>query len=80
MRCPPGTEIATLLTRIEVDAADPPLPPRAKPIGPVYDEATAHADWRRAWLGRWRRTENSGAGSWLRPPRSPFSTPPASGA
>jgi carbamate kinase len=38
---PPGTEIATLLTRIEVDAADPAFTAPSKPIGPVYDEATA---------------------------------------
>jgi carbamate kinase len=38
---PAGTEIATLLTRIEVDAADPAFAKPSKPIGPVYDEATA---------------------------------------
>lgn len=38
---PPGTEIATLLTRIEVDADDPAFAAPSKPIGPVYDEATA---------------------------------------
>ena len=38
---PAGTEIATLLTRIEVDAADPAFAAPSKPIGPVYDEETA---------------------------------------
>jgi carbamate kinase len=38
---PLGTEIATLLTRIEVAAADPAFAAPSKPIGPVYDEATA---------------------------------------
>lgn len=39
---PPDTEIATLLTRIEVDANDPAFATPSKPIGPTYDEATAH--------------------------------------
>lgn len=37
----PGLEIATLLTRIEVDAHDPAFAAPTKPIGPVYDETTA---------------------------------------
>ena len=35
--------LATLLTMIEVDAADPAFANPTKPIGPVYDEATAKA-------------------------------------
>ncbi len=38
---PKGTEIATLLTCVRVDAADPAFGKPAKPIGPVYDEAAA---------------------------------------
>ncbi len=38
---PPGTEIATLLTRIEVDANDPAFAVPSKPIGAVFDETTA---------------------------------------
>lgn len=36
-----GREVATLLTRIEVDADDPAFDDPTKPIGPVYDESTA---------------------------------------
>jgi len=36
-----GREVATLLTRIEVDADDPAFEDPTKPIGPVYDESTA---------------------------------------
>ena len=38
---PPGAECATLLTRVEVDRADPAFDQPTKPIGPVYtaDEA-----------------------------------------
>ena len=38
---PTGTEIATLLTRIEVGVDDPAFSKPSKPIGQVYDEATA---------------------------------------
>lgn len=38
----PGLEVATLLTQVEVDPADPAFAAPTKPIGPVYDEATAH--------------------------------------
>jgi carbamate kinase len=34
-------EVATLLTQVVVDAADPAFESPTKPIGPVYDEATA---------------------------------------
>ncbi len=34
----PGREIATLLTQVEVDAADPAFRAPTKPIGPVYGE------------------------------------------
>jgi carbamate kinase len=33
---PPGSECATLLTRVEVDSADPAFDQPTKPIGPVY--------------------------------------------
>lgn len=38
---PSGAEIATLLTRVEVHADDPAFSAPSKPIGQVYDEATA---------------------------------------
>lgn len=46
----PGREIATLLTQVEVDAADPAFAAPTKPIGPVYGEAEMRAlagrtDW-----------------------------------
>jgi carbamate kinase len=37
----PGREVAALLTRVEVDAADPAFASPSKPIGPVYDAQTA---------------------------------------
>lgn len=38
---PPGRPLATLLTRIEVDRADPAFGAPSKPIGPVYTRAEA---------------------------------------
>jgi carbamate kinase len=38
---PAGQALATLLTMVEVDPADPAFRRPTKPIGPVYDEATA---------------------------------------
>ncbi len=58
---PPGRPMATLLTRIEVDPADPAFQHPTKPIGPVYDqeEAERHAvekSWTIAPDGaKWRR-------------------------
>jgi carbamate kinase len=40
---PASASIATLLTMIEVDPADPAFAHPTKPIGPVYDEASAAA-------------------------------------
>ncbi len=37
----PGREIATLLTQVEVDLADPAFSKPTKPIGPIYDQAEA---------------------------------------
>lgn len=46
----PGLEIATLLTQVEVDAADPAFATPTKPIGPVYDDAEARQlAARKAW-------------------------------
>jgi carbamate kinase len=39
----PGREIATLLTQVEVDEADPAFAAPTKPIGPVYGEAEMRA-------------------------------------
>lgn len=39
----PGREIATLLTQTRVDAKDPAFATPSKPVGPVYDEATARS-------------------------------------
>jgi carbamate kinase len=46
----PGLEIATLLTQVAVDPADPAFATPTKPIGPIYDEAemrrlAAQAKW-----------------------------------
>jgi carbamate kinase len=37
----PGRDLATLLTQVEVDAADPAFADPSKPIGPVYGEREA---------------------------------------
>jgi len=37
----PDRDVATLLTRVEVDADDPAFARPTKPVGPVYDEAQA---------------------------------------
>ncbi len=37
----PGREIATLLTQVEVDLADPAFSKPTKPIGPIYGQAEA---------------------------------------
>jgi carbamate kinase len=64
---PAGTDIATLLTRIAVDENDPAFAAPSKPIGPVYDEATAKTlaaqrGWRVAPDGQyWRRVVPSPA-------------------
>jgi carbamate kinase len=38
MNALPGRPVATLLTQVSIDAADPALAEPSKPIGPVYDE------------------------------------------
>ena len=38
----PDRQVAALLTQVLVDRADPAFETPSKPIGPVYDEATAH--------------------------------------
>ena len=46
----PGRDIATLLTQVEVDPADPAFATPSKPIGPVYDEHEAReVSARTAW-------------------------------
>jgi carbamate kinase len=58
---PPGRPLATLLTRIEVDPADPAFARPTKPIGPVYGRAEAERlAAERGWTvapdgGSWRR-------------------------
>ena len=42
-RVMPGSEIVTLLTQTMVDPDDPAFATPSKPIGPLYDEATAKA-------------------------------------
>ena len=37
----PGRQVATLLTQVEVDPADPAFAHPTKPIGPLYEEAVA---------------------------------------
>jgi carbamate kinase len=57
----PGRPMATILTRIEVDPADPAFARPTKPIGPVYDRAEAERlavgkSWTIAPDGaKWRR-------------------------
>lgn len=38
-----GRHVATLLTRVEVDPADPAMARPSKPIGPLYDQAASEA-------------------------------------
>ena len=38
----PSRQVAALLTQVVVDRADPAFAAPSKPIGPVYDETTAH--------------------------------------
>ena len=58
----PDTELAVILTQVRVDADDPAFGAPSKPIGPVYDEATARRlATARGWsigedTGGWRRT------------------------
>ena len=58
---PEGQLFATLLTQTRVDPHDPAFASPTKPIGPVYDEATARPARSRARLGgrpdgdKWRR-------------------------
>ena len=49
-RLPEGHAVATLMTRVEVDAHDPAFGDPTKPIGPVYGVEEAH---RRATAGGW---------------------------
>ena len=49
---PAETPIATLLTMIEVDPADPAFDHPTKPIGPVYDREQARPSGSRARAGR----------------------------
>jgi carbamate kinase len=49
-RLPAGHAVATLVTRVEVDAHDPAFDHPTKPIGPVYEAAEAQ---RRAAAGGW---------------------------
>ena len=56
----PGRRVATLLTQVVVDAADPAFAAPSKPIGPVYRSRRAHAlatarDWTIARDGEWFR-------------------------
>ena len=65
---PPGTECATLLTRVEVDPADPAFQRATKPIGPIY---TAEAAVQIAAKHRWTMVEEA-AGHWRRVVPSPL--------
>src|ERR671910_298883 len=57
----PDRQVAALLTQVLVDRSDPAFAAPSKPIGPVYDEATAHRlAEERGWTvmrdgDRWRR-------------------------
>ncbi len=63
---PPDTAIATILTMVEVDAADPALGAPTKFIGPAYDDANAA---RLAAEKRWALRKDGGA--WRRVVPSP---------
>lgn len=59
---PRGTQIATLLTQVEIDPDDPALQRPEKPIGPVYGDAEMEKGqlshgWRMVeeTRGKWRR-------------------------
>ncbi|WP_395827705.1 carbamate kinase [Elstera sp.] len=58
---PAGADLATLLTQVRVDPADPAFLRPTKPIGPVYDEPTARRlEAERGWQcardgDKWRR-------------------------
>jgi carbamate kinase len=60
-RLPEGAPLATLLTQIRVDPADPAFQRPTKPIGPVYDQDTARRmETERGWSvapdgAGWRR-------------------------
>jgi len=64
---PPGTPLVTLLTQTRVDPADPAFAHPVKPIGPVYDEATAH---RLAGENHWTIAPDTGF--WRRVVASPM--------
>ncbi len=57
---PPNSRVATLLTQVVVDSADPAFSHPTKPIGPLYSEAEAHdlerqRGWQMANDGQHRR-------------------------
>ncbi len=64
-RLPPATLLATLLTQVRVDSADPAFQHPTKPIGPIYGAAEAKAlAAARAWTiapdgDHWRRVAPS---------------------
>ena len=51
-RLPFDMPLATVLTMVEVDPADPAFEDPTKFVGPVYDEAEAQSSGRRKGLGR----------------------------
>ena len=64
---PSEAPLATILTMVEVDPADPAFDDPTKFVGPIYDEAEARRAGRREGLGRSSRT----ATSWRRVVPSP---------
>lgn len=58
---PDGTQFATLLTQVRVDPSDPAFLHPTKPIGPIYDEASARRlEKEKGWIcakdgAAWRR-------------------------
>jgi carbamate kinase len=75
MNALPGRPVATLLTQVSVDAADPAFAQPSKPIGPVYDERAgeqlaAERGWAlartaTAFAGSSRRRSRGRSSSWL---------------
>jgi carbamate kinase len=67
----PGREIATLLTQVEVDPAEPAFASPSKPIGPIYDEhEAAQISARTGWT--FVKDGEGTAAPWLRLCRAEF--------
>ena len=66
---PPDAPLATILTMVEVDPADPAFDDPTKFVGPIYTQDRGGRAGRRRRAGRSSRTATAGAGSCRRPSR-----------